>query len=110
MFLAGIANENGPLLYWMALRTICGAHIDAVLVVEAPTDRVSFDDEVAHLEGAGWRTRWCRIESPMARVRGGRGEVDMEINKICLTGCNDAMKWNKEQTETKQSKENLRRA
>jgi hypothetical protein len=50
--LAGVADEDGLLLYWVALRTICGAHIDAVLVVEASADRVSFDDEVAHLEGA----------------------------------------------------------
>ena len=62
VFLAGVAHEDGPLLYRMALRAICGAHVDAVLVVEAPADRVPFDDEVAHLEGAWWRTRWCSSE------------------------------------------------
>jgi hypothetical protein len=53
VFLAGVADKDGLLLYWMALGAICGAHIDAVLVVETPADRVSFDDEVTHSEGAG---------------------------------------------------------
>lgn len=48
MFLAGVADEDGPLLYWVALRTICGAHIDAVLVVETPADRESLDNDIAH--------------------------------------------------------------
>jgi hypothetical protein len=53
VFLAGVADQNGSLLYGVALRSIRGTHVDTVLVVEAPADRVSFDDEVAHREGAG---------------------------------------------------------
>ena len=66
MLLAGVPDEDRPLLYRVALRTICGAHIDAVLVVEAPADRVPFDDEVAHLDCAWWRASW-RGERPMPK-------------------------------------------
>lgn len=48
VYLASIAHENRPLLHRMALGTVGRTHIDAVLVVEAPADRVAFDHEVAH--------------------------------------------------------------
>lgn len=46
--LAGVANEDGSLLDGVALGAVGRAHVDAVLVVEAPADGVALNDEVAH--------------------------------------------------------------
>lgn len=43
MVLAGVSHEDGPLLDRVALGAVCRAHIDAVLVVDAPADGVEFD-------------------------------------------------------------------
>lgn len=50
---AGVSDEDGLLLDVVAPGAVGGAHIDAVLVIEAPADRVAFDDEVAHDGGGG---------------------------------------------------------
>lgn len=50
MVTAEVADEDGLFLNPVALLVGGRAHVDAVLVVEAPTDGVSFDDSIAHLE------------------------------------------------------------
>lgn len=53
MVLAGVPDQDGALLDGMTLGAVGGAHVDAVLVVEAPADGVAFNHEVAHGE-RGW--------------------------------------------------------
>lgn len=82
--LAGVAHEHGALLHGVALGAVGGAHVDAVLVVEAPADGVALDDEVAHGEG---RT----AATPLRRgAAGGRvpgtssgGGVDIDGELCC---------------------------
>jgi hypothetical protein len=50
--LACVSDQDGPLLDGVALGAVGGAHVDAVLVVEAPADGVAFNHEVAHGERA----------------------------------------------------------
>jgi hypothetical protein len=50
--LAGVPNEDGPLLHGVAMSAVGRAHVDAMLVVEAPAEGVALDDEVAHSETA----------------------------------------------------------
>lgn len=48
---AQVADENGLLLYGVALLVGGGAHVDVVLVVDAAADRVAFDETVTHDDG-----------------------------------------------------------
>jgi hypothetical protein len=49
MTAAGVAHENRFLLDSVATLSMGGTWIDRVSVVEAPADRVPFDDLVAHV-------------------------------------------------------------
>ena len=55
----GVSNQDRSLLDWMALCAVCCAHVDAVFVVEAAADRVSFDDEVAHGASVRGKMLYC---------------------------------------------------
>jgi len=51
MIRARIANKNQFLLNTMSSLTVRLARVNGVLVVEAPTDGVSFDELVTHSDG-----------------------------------------------------------
>jgi hypothetical protein len=51
--LAGVPDEDGLLLDGVAPGAVGGAHIDAVLVVEAAAGGIALDDDVAHGDGGG---------------------------------------------------------
>lgn len=57
---AQVADEDGLLLYGVALLVGGGTHVDAVLVVDAAADRVAFDETVAHGDGceSGFEVLW----------------------------------------------------
>jgi hypothetical protein len=50
MLVAQVANEDSLLLHPVALLVCSGAHIDAVLVVEAAAHGVALDDAVTHCD------------------------------------------------------------
>ena len=62
MSFASIPYQDGFLLYSMTWCSVCCTHIHAVLVVDAPTDRVSFDDEIAHSCDWLWRKSWWAFD------------------------------------------------
>lgn len=57
---AQVADENGLLLYAVALLVGGGAHIDAVLVVDTAADGEALDETVTHDDGceSGFEVLW----------------------------------------------------
>ena len=57
---AQVADEDGLLLYGMALLVGGGAHVDVVLVVDAAADREALNKTVAHGDGceSGFEVLW----------------------------------------------------
>lgn len=57
---AQVADENGLLLYAVALLVGGGAHVDAVLVVDTAADGVALDETVTHGDGceSGFEVLW----------------------------------------------------
>lgn len=57
---AQVADEDGLLLYGVALLVGGGTHVDAVLVVDAAADRVALDETVTHDDGceSGFEVLW----------------------------------------------------
>ena len=88
---AGIAHENRLLLYHMAALSMSSARVNGMLVVEASTHRVAFDDPVAHcgseflsigwLGGVEAQEEATTMAKPGCRVRRERvlyGEVELK--------------------------------
>lgn len=50
MAAASVAYQDGLLLHCMSALSMGGTWIDGVSVVEAPADRVAFDDLITHLD------------------------------------------------------------
>ena len=53
MACASVAHEDRLLLYHVAALSMGSAWIDGMLVVEAPADRVAFDNLIAHVSADG---------------------------------------------------------
>lgn len=72
MSFTGVSDEDGPFLDRMPRCSICSAHIDVMLVVNASTNRILLNDEIAHLDGVflWW---WCSWFGGNVRMSIGSG-------------------------------------
>lgn len=73
---ASVAHEDRLLLHHVPTLAMCGTRVNGVLVVEAPADRVAFDDLIAHV-GGEWQSACKKDRTRMCASMGQSAVMEM---------------------------------